>query len=87
MTSMNDTKSKARLSAKLAAGLAISAALVFGTLAAAPVTRAEGITTTIVEMTAMPGTPLTIVRPQSSTVVTMVVVTDITPRPWFTART
>jgi hypothetical protein len=37
MTSINHTKSKVRLSAKLAAGLAISAALVFGTLAAAPV--------------------------------------------------
>ena len=36
MTSINDTKPKVRLSAKLAAGLAISAALVFGTLVAAP---------------------------------------------------
>jgi hypothetical protein len=36
MTSINHTKSKVRLSAKLAAGLAVSAALVFGTLAAAP---------------------------------------------------
>ena len=36
MTSLNDTKSKVRLSVKLAAGLAISAALVLGTLAAAP---------------------------------------------------
>jgi hypothetical protein len=36
MTSINRTKSKVRLSAKLAAGFAISAALVLGTLAAAP---------------------------------------------------
>jgi hypothetical protein len=36
MTSTNDTKSKVGLSAKLATGVAISAALVFGTLAAVP---------------------------------------------------
>ena len=34
MTWINDTKSKSRLSAKFAAGLAISAALVLGTIAA-----------------------------------------------------
>ena len=81
MTWINDTKSKARLSAKFAAGLAISAALVLGTFAApsrAPITRAGAITTTIVEITVKPGTAITIVHLRSSMAVTMAVVMDIT---------
>ena len=67
MTSINDTKSKTRLSAKLAAGLAISAALVLGTCCH-PVSGLNIIKATIITITTMTGTEVTIVRLRWSTV-------------------